>query len=196
MYMHGLAALGLSQRELEFYSSGQWSGDDPLLCESRGGTPNSSYTQYDPSGFGVPPVRFFCKQPMIVSGGGGAPVTVTVPTTVQTNVNPQVSPTFVQQDEPTNSGIGTNTQQDAASPQSVSYEAMADVLRQLAAGGAGASAPAMTFDAGSGTIPPAVIAGARPKWTEIAVAAAAILGAAIALKKSNGKRSAKSRRRK
>lgn len=103
-------------------------GSDPDACRAAGGVP---YVISDlVTDFRTNAIRreWGCRMP---SGGGaasGGNVTVTVPTT--TTVSPQISPQFIQQQQPENSPIGAGIQRDTnTSTQGVSE----DYLQQLAA---------------------------------------------------------------
>lgn len=124
MYLRALNALGATN---PYYVGGQkiWmpgSGIDPASCEASGGVVSWTAFSYDmngtPSG-----IVYSCRYPPAASSTPAAqpqpPVTVT--TNVQSQVSPQVSPTFVQQSSPTNSPVGAAPQSyPNASPQSPS----------------------------------------------------------------------------
>ena len=110
-------------------------GTDPDDCRAGGGIP--SYTEYTAPderyrGWAGAPqpsrrIRNWTCQVPVSKPAPAAPITISVPTSVQTQVSPQVSPVFVQQDEPQNSPVSAGTVQASPSPQSASFSEPAPV---------------------------------------------------------------------
>lgn len=98
MYLGGLKgiAYGISQKSCSAMG-GQWQNANPNVP-----TFNPVGNCYYPDPVAAPPPA---QQ---------APVTVYVPTNVNTQVSPQISPNLIQQQQPTNSPVGASTAQTAA----------------------------------------------------------------------------------
>lgn len=127
---------------------------DAERCEKAGGYPSFVYAAYDANRVGIPATASVnCKMPAAAPKVKAAKPTksvvrVNVPTTttVNTQINPVISPTFVQQDEPVNSPVTPthtvatppitsstiNTGTGSGTP-SVTDTTMADLLTLLAA---------------------------------------------------------------
>jgi len=126
MYLRALGALkalGLDARAQQFYYSGQWQGTDPLACERAGGLVTVTYSGTAGAGAGYTERAYFgCRMPAYAppppQAAPSPPITITVPTSVQTTVAPQISPVFVQQDEPRDSPVTAGTVQASPAPQS------------------------------------------------------------------------------
>lgn len=136
-------------------------------------------------------------------GSGGQPISVTVPTSVQTNVNPQISPVFVQQDSPQNSPVSSGITQASPSPQSSSNSFPTPFPATYGAGYPTPVTGAMPgFDTASGYLPtgtpflPSAQSGGMGTGTVAAIGAGIVLFAVLlrgSRKGSGGKR--RSRRR-
>lgn len=95
MYLRGLSDVNSDmQAQLCMKNGGIPSFYYPWLRAD--GTPDTSRASYNGCDY---PYRGEAPS------GGGQPINVSVPTTVNTVVSPQVSPQFIQQEHPTNSGI-------------------------------------------------------------------------------------------
>ena len=106
-------------------------GVDPDDCRARGGVPSyTDSTRTNPSASELIPyaqrqqkVRTWtCQIPPTQANPPISTISVNVPTAVQTTVSPQVSPVFVQQDEPRNSPVNAATVQESPAPQSASFD--------------------------------------------------------------------------
>lgn len=96
-------------------------GPSPSDCRAQGGTPILRQRGYMSGSYWTPNI-WSCQMPApapaYVPSAPAAPVYVT--STVQTAVSPQISPVFVQQDQPSNSPVGAATQQTSPATQSAS----------------------------------------------------------------------------
>ena len=125
MYLASLSRLGLDPNAMTFYRRGDWDGADPVACEAAGGLVS---VYYDPPGGTStyaasyrPKAHFRCTLPdRPAPSAPPANINVSVPTAVQTTVSPQVSPVFVQQDQPSGSPVSAGTAQVSPSPQTSS----------------------------------------------------------------------------
>jgi hypothetical protein len=113
-------AAGIGQPAADYFANGQFIGDNPLQCVAKGGRVTTRYSSFDANGRGLPPVSFGCALPAVASGSSGPVyITNTNENSVLTTVSPQISPIFVQQQQPENSPVNAAAQQVAPAPQSV-----------------------------------------------------------------------------
>ncbi len=201
MKLGGFAVL--DPTALRYYQNGQWSGDDPVACERAGGVVSIWYSSFDARGNPTSPPSFHCKLPPAQAYAPPvAPTTIT--TTVQTAASPQISPVFVQQDQPKSSPVSAGTVQQSPSPQSASGGAgedfyaylkardeeqaareskLLDVVKSQSEQGVYVPPPPVTYDAGadnpSSAAVPALQGAPAPG---IFAAAAFIIGAAFLMR--------------
>lgn len=110
---------GLAPNVANAYANGQWSGADPMQCRESGGMVHAQFTgPVGQNDWSKPNAHFTCLAPAYVPPPPAPPPAAAVNTTVQTAVSPQISPVFVQQDEPTGSAVTAGTAQTSPSPQS------------------------------------------------------------------------------
>lgn len=109
-------------------------GVPPSVCMARGGIPRlHAYQQYDANRNGVPGTEIWaCDFPASLAAKEDAPGAI-ISVSVPTQVSPQISPAFVQQDEPRDSPVtATPVSVPTASPAfAVDYNAGAVQAAQL-----------------------------------------------------------------
>lgn len=106
-------------------------GMNPDDCRRAGGVPRVYHARYDAAGRPLPGFETYgCDFPP-AGGAKGSEIVISVPTTTQTEVSPQVSPQFIQQQQPEDSPVGVELRKDTETVTREPDSALIDLLRQV-----------------------------------------------------------------